>query len=241
MRFPALRHPSIIFGLWCRWLPLILSSLARKIQCQIYHSVTNRTMDPVSALGLAAAIVQFVTFASKILSSATEIRHSTTGVSTEAQSIENVYLTLRDINGNLSVAARQAARSLEASIPTSTTINELLMTSTVDSALSSSSIFDAEVDPLFMLKTSYTSLNSLLASCEVDCGKIMRIVSKLKAASASGSKWDCFRAALKTVWRRDDIAQVEERLEKAQRGVMMEMSNISKYDNCLHLLGSMTD
>jgi hypothetical protein len=188
-------------------------------------------MDPVSALGFAATIVQFVTFTSKILTSATEIRHAPTGVSAEIQSIDEIYSTLRDIRGRLANGSRKAASCLKASDPIDNPAPDF--EKSMRTALGFSDVLDdAAIDPVDMLRRSYSSLNSLLIYCESDCSRITRIVFELKSASRSGSRWDCFRAALKTVWKRDEIARVEEQLERIQRGVMMEMSHISKYSGC---------
>lgn len=186
-------------------------------------------MDPVSALGFAATIVQFVTFTSKLLTSATEIRHSPAGVSTDIQSIDEVYSTLRDIKGRLANGSRRTASCLKSSHPIPDPALDFADKSLRTAALRFSDVLDdGAVDPMDMLRTSYSSLNGLLYSCESDCDRITRIVVELKSASRSGSRWDCFRAALKTVWKRDEIARVEEQLERTQRGVMLEMSNISK-------------
>lgn len=65
--------------------------------------------------------------------------------------------------------------------------------------------------------------SSLVTICGEDCGRITRIVIELKAAGRSGSRGDSLHAPLKTVRRRDGILQVERRLGRTQRDVMVEM------------------
>lgn len=58
-------------------------------------------MDPLSAIGLASAIVQFVDFGSRIVSGALEISRSATGATRENAAIENATTKLQLLNDEL--------------------------------------------------------------------------------------------------------------------------------------------
>jgi len=58
-------------------------------------------MDPVTAIGLASAIVQFVDFSTKIIHSAKEIYDSATGSTEENQSLEYVVSEMQHLSQKL--------------------------------------------------------------------------------------------------------------------------------------------
>lgn len=58
-------------------------------------------MDPLSAVSLASAIVQFVDFASRIVSGALEIRKSATGATRDNVTVEDATTKLRSLNHKL--------------------------------------------------------------------------------------------------------------------------------------------
>ncbi|KAJ2992632.1 hypothetical protein NUW58_g2100 [Xylaria curta] len=62
-------------------------------------------MDPVSAFGLAASVINFVTFASTLISKSTEIAQSTTGLSEDFSNAETLYNRLQELSTDLGVCA----------------------------------------------------------------------------------------------------------------------------------------
>lgn len=58
-------------------------------------------MDPFTALTLACAVVQFVDFGFKLLKSTTEIHDSTTGATSQDETIESVTRKLKDLTLDL--------------------------------------------------------------------------------------------------------------------------------------------
>ena len=58
-------------------------------------------MDPFTALALACAVVQFVDFGFKLLKSTTDIHHSTTGATSQDETIESVTQKLKDLTLDL--------------------------------------------------------------------------------------------------------------------------------------------
>lgn len=64
-------------------------------------------MDPLTALGLAAAVVQFVGFASHLVSKTKDIQESVTGQSEQAATLETVYTQLQDLSSRLELSSRR--------------------------------------------------------------------------------------------------------------------------------------
>jgi hypothetical protein len=58
-------------------------------------------MDPLSALGIAGNVIQFVSFASDLVFKTVEIYHSAGGLSKEALNLETVYTKLQDLSSGL--------------------------------------------------------------------------------------------------------------------------------------------
>jgi hypothetical protein len=59
-------------------------------------------MEPLAALGLAANILQFVSFTAGLISKTKEISSSATGCSEEVLTIDKVYTRLRSLSVDLS-------------------------------------------------------------------------------------------------------------------------------------------
>ena len=64
-------------------------------------------MDPLSAVGVAGTIVQFVTFASTLISKSTEIYNSASGSSTEVLDLHHVSQHLQQLSNKLTVASSE--------------------------------------------------------------------------------------------------------------------------------------
>lgn len=60
-------------------------------------------MDPLSALSIAASVVQFVQFSSNLLRGAVEIYQSSTGLSRQNQHLSDVYTELSKLSSNLQI------------------------------------------------------------------------------------------------------------------------------------------
>lgn len=67
-------------------------------------------MDPLTALGLAAAVVQFVGFASHLVSKIKEIQESATGQSKQAATLETIYTQLQHLNSRLELSSKRDPR-----------------------------------------------------------------------------------------------------------------------------------
>jgi hypothetical protein len=66
-------------------------------------------MDPLSALGIAAAVVQFVDFAPRVLFSAHDIYHSAKGLTAENEDVGEIYQALADLSARLAVAGESSS------------------------------------------------------------------------------------------------------------------------------------
>lgn len=67
-------------------------------------------MDPVTCLGIASAIVQFVDFATKLVSEGEELYNSANGTSKENSELKNITLDLSSMSQKLSLPTRPGKR-----------------------------------------------------------------------------------------------------------------------------------
>jgi acylphosphatase len=67
-------------------------------------------MDPISALGAAAAVVQFIDFTSNVISESLEIKNSLHGTTVENAEIEVVAISVKELMQNLDESLREIGR-----------------------------------------------------------------------------------------------------------------------------------
>ncbi|KAK3986949.1 hypothetical protein QBC44DRAFT_401370 [Cladorrhinum sp. PSN332] len=169
-------------------------------------------MDPISALGLTAAVVQFVTFASQILAIAIS-PDSTAQATADLESLQEVCLKLNTQSLNLDTKARLAQHA----------------------ALSEGEQANTSSDTDSRLLQSYQSLCNLLSKCEAVCKEIIEVVNEVKAKHNPSSKWSNFAMAVKLQLNKDRAVKIEERLKRYQGMVCLEMCNISIIYHDIHL------
>lgn len=89
----------------------------------LYHSIyTNSNglalgiMDPLTVIGLVANIVQFVELGCKVLASAKELRHSTSGLTADDQRTSKMMTEMHRLSTNLGSSGKEASNADEKAI-----------------------------------------------------------------------------------------------------------------------------
>jgi hypothetical protein len=131
-------------------------------------------LDPLTAIGLAGNIVQFVDFSFKIVSKASEIKQSADGVLTENLDLEIVTRDLVAINARLKESLQNPSVTVS-------------------------------------LTQEQGRLDDLRERCTEVADELLDALNKLKAKGSKG-RWKSLRHALKSVWDRDKIIQIQSRL-----------------------------
>ncbi|KAF4428716.1 hypothetical protein CFRS1_v007714 [Colletotrichum fructicola] len=71
-------------------------------------------------------------------------------------------------------------------------------------------------------------LNECAAACKQDCESLLRILNGLKVVKSRGPKsWNSFQAALREVWKTNDIEKLKQRIVKHQREMTLLLSAIT--------------
>ncbi|KAK4223912.1 hypothetical protein QBC38DRAFT_502736 [Podospora fimiseda] len=172
-------------------------------------------MDPVSALGAAAAAVQFLTFVSEILGIIVS-PDSTTETVAQIESIEEVCRRLDGFKLNV------VSRSRE-----------------VEHAIASGHFLGPGMQNVGLripeAQNPYAGLQGLLSKCENACREVVEVVDTVKRTHEPSSKWSNFSLTVKMRINQDKIEKIEMRLNRLQRLAALEMSKISITYQEMHL------
>jgi len=146
-------------------------------------------LDPLTSVGLAANIIQFITFANSLFSEGHEIYKSATGVTAENEELELVF---RDLS--------QLSESLQKASPSS-------------SASSSSSSCSSEI-------------NELARTCQKVAEELLSVVESLRVKDGGKKRrrWHSFVQALRTVWEKERIIGLRNRLDMIQKQLVLKLS-----------------
>lgn len=74
--------------------------------------------------------------------------------------------------------------------------------------------------------SDFTSFHELASLCKRDCERLLRVVDKLKTQNGSAGPWQCFRAALKAMWKKGEIEALEQRLTRTQVTMTLHVCDI---------------
>lgn len=131
-------------------------------------------LDPLTALGIAANVVQFIDFTLRIIAKSNDIHQSASGSLVEHDDLSKVTLDLSALSKKLQDALTMTA----------TTAN---------------------------LTPDEQALHHLSTGCFEASQELMQALQKLQSSGKLG-RFRSFRQALKTVWSKDEIKQLERRV-----------------------------
>jgi hypothetical protein len=171
-----------------------------------------KMLDPLTALGVAGTIVQFVDFTVKLMSKSHELYKSTDGALVGNKDLEAIAANLNrlterlrtDMNRHLlppvkaiklrdDVSSKQAERELAFTLRDYTPENR------------------AEIE-----------LGEINAKCGEVAGDLISILRMFKV-EGNNNKWKSFRVALKTVWDEDQIQKAVSKLTECRKALDTEL------------------
>ncbi|KAI8664760.1 hypothetical protein NCS56_00909800 [Fusarium sp. Ph1] len=161
-------------------------------------------MDPLSILSVVAATIQFVDFGQRLFSETWQIYRSASGQTLQVQNLSTISSDL----SRLSTGVKDAFQSRQKN---------------------HSGLQDADKELL-----------RLCGECDAIASKILTVLPKVSTSFQSElaqdkqaverawlgsfeprSAGECFRAALRSWWQREEIVEISDRLEKVRQGMMM--------------------
>ncbi|OBT75676.1 hypothetical protein VF21_05181 [Pseudogymnoascus sp. 05NY08] len=148
-------------------------------------------MDPISAMGCAASVIQFVDFGRKLVSGSLEIYRSADGMSAEHVSIEDILRGLSELI--IPLHARSDAR-----LHNVTNANKNR--------------------PKEKLSVAEKELNRICKDCDDVAQQLLQELDKMRLRGGH-RKWKSFRQALGNIWNQSQITALEKKLERIQKQV----------------------
>lgn len=155
-------------------------------------------MDPLSAVGLAGTIIQFVTFTQDLLSTASDIHDSATGGLLDVQNLQSICQSLHQFS--LDLASRGRFQPNPKEVP------------------------DDE-----SFKESVEALGDICRTCKRDCDRISEIAARIQVKDESHRRLKSFRAALELAWKRKEVAELDNRMQRTQAALTLHICAISRY------------
>ncbi|KAF2801311.1 uncharacterized protein BDZ99DRAFT_240266 [Mytilinidion resinicola] len=149
-------------------------------------------MEALAALGLAGNVVQFIHFASGLLSTGSEVYKSASGASEKTFELEKIYERFRELSSSLS--------------------NH----DTTDGRGPSRGLFATARMPQY-LSIHIDALKGLGKESKDLCDQILETLRKVKVQGGRWRRFRSFMAALEAAWDSQKIADLESRLERFQK------------------------
>jgi hypothetical protein len=168
-------------------------------------------LDPITALSVTAAAVQFVQFSSQIVSKGRHIYNSSHGAAKENEITETVTLRLQELTQRLAKASIRAKSS-----------NKAKASNNVHSRPNSQGSSE--------MQEHYARIHSICKECETLSKTLLDHLHKLKIPVGSEHRrWKSFRHALKDVWSKAELDRMSERLRSLREELDSHMLFVLKY------------
>jgi hypothetical protein len=185
-------------------------------------------MDPITATGLAASVIQFVQFGSKLISQSIEIYQSTDGALGENIALADIAKNLSELNSVMQERQPRALRNLrEATAAKRNAEHNAALRERQPPALRQFREATAAKQPNLGVAKSTKSKNLSVAEKQLDqiceeCDRVTRQLLKgLDKLKLQGRhrKWGSFRQALSNVWSQGEIRALEKKLNGVRKRV----------------------
>ncbi|KAL2142950.1 hypothetical protein VTI28DRAFT_472 [Corynascus sepedonium] len=158
-------------------------------------------MEPLVALGVASNVLQFVDFAAKLVSTATETAGSVQGATQRTLELEKVYESLKVFSSRLHQGVnRTGSHGGEDA-----------------SALRGLAVVQSDLKQRSDLQPHIESLGELAADCSRLCQELLETVGKLHIKGESCRSAKAFFVALRTVWSRSKVKDLTDRINHFQK------------------------
>ncbi|KAI1092994.1 hypothetical protein F5B19DRAFT_492001 [Rostrohypoxylon terebratum] len=146
-------------------------------------------MDPVTALGAAAGVAQFVGYAIRLFSMSREIHTSVKVCTDKIAGLDDIYGELHELYTRLQ--------------PSTLGKNQ-------------DDLVGLSFEDLARHTQHANAISKLCQVCTEDCNRLLGAATKLKSRNKKPNRWDSFRTAVKTIWKGSEIAELEQKLQNTQ-------------------------
>ena len=77
-------------------------------------------------------------------------------------------------------------------------------------------------------KNHVYAINDLSRLCKIDCDRLLEVVRKLQGGSGLKSRWQSFKLAFMTVWKGNEILDLEQRLHHVQQTLTLHICALTR-------------
>lgn len=193
-------------------------------------------MDPISILGAAAAIAQFIDFAAKILGTSSKIFKSSRGASADNLTLEDASTALRDLSQKLASQAQTGLKETELTsgnnnypnLADDDFMNETGLSSSYENFVSPDSalrkIWQRQAKKVELQR----KLSDLSDQCRSDCDSLLGLLENLRVNDCKNRLWHSVKAGLRTTLKAHEIDQLERKLERTQNLMMLYVGELTR-------------
>ncbi|KAM0417322.1 hypothetical protein ACHAPT_012703 [Fusarium lateritium] len=160
-------------------------------------------MEALAAIGLAGNIVQFVQFASGLVSTTIEIHDSVEGTSQRSIELEKIYSNLSALSSGLRGEKSKGASN--------------------GAALRNLAFGRHDLTLEVSLQSHIRSVEDLAVDCNALCEELLDIVRNLRVPASRYGPFKSFLAALKTALSSKKIQALEERLDRFRSMILLNL------------------
>lgn len=167
------------------------------------------------ALGLAANVVQFIDFVSRLISSTVEFARSADGTDGQILELESVYNSLSTLSSSL--RTNQAGAGNNSNNSTIQGIEQFATT---------------RIDPVRRpaIESHVRNLERLAQECDALCEKLLDLIRGFRVKGTAWRPVKTFAQALNLAWGRRRIKELEESLARYQREIVLHFFPLLRYN-----------
>ena len=171
-------------------------------------------LESFAALGVASNIVQFVDFGCRLFSQSKELYRSSNGLADEAGELENITRSLSRLTKNLMLdhSFWNQVSSERPDIEIEDRLDHIL-----------------PIQPAYAVEENSDQMDLMLIAtdCKEVAAELSEALNQLRVKSP-GKKWQCFRVALKRIWKPERLNEMIRRMERLSSQLTMCLVNILK-------------
>lgn len=176
-------------------------------------------MDPLSALGIAAAVVQFVAFSADLLSTSKEIFNSPRGMTKKNSKTEEIYASLKDLSDRLI--------TLTGTDDDDNGDSE--KRNDGDAAVGSDAVPEYQRLVKDERLHSRSEFEVLSLNCRDDCIELLKLLEGVMSRSGKNRTWQTAKATIRSLLSQKKIVELESNIGRTRDIMSLHLQSIIRY------------
>ena len=160
-------------------------------------------LEGLAALSFASNIVQFVEFGCRLFSQSKELHRSSSGLLDEAVELDNITRSLSRLSNNLILEHKPSSHDAN-----------------IDSGNGVEHIPPIQPANALGIDSGESDLVLIATDCKKVADELSEALKQLKVQNPK-KRWQCFRVALKRIWKPERIDDMSRRMERLSNQMTM--------------------